>query len=286
MKYLHFCLSFLNRLPRKLEAVLLLLLLWQSAALFWQLAAPVRMQGNLAMPMTPPSEAPFIPTGLIKWFEVRNATTQPVVDLKLVALISGPRGVAVFSGLPDGDVAVRPGQEVRSGTRLKKINARSVDLEVDGSDRHLELPKAPDVDALLVPFGKTPASAPASASRPDSPPPGKPGGGPAAPAESKPVTVSRGAIGGAIQTGNIADWNKGIASYRDGGILVENAEIQPLAKAFNLKNGDVMKGVNGRPVNNLADISLVFNAFSQHAKVDLLVLRDGQQQTLSYQIQP
>jgi len=47
-----------------------------------------------------------------------------------------------------------------------------------------------------------------------------------------------------------------------------------------------MKSVNGRPINNLADISLVFNAFSQHSEVSLVVLRDGAQQTLRYQIQP
>lgn len=284
MKHLQTCLSLLSRTPRKLEMLLLLILLWLSAGLFWQIVGPSRLHGSLAMPASPPTESPFIPTGLIKWFEVRQDESKPVDDLKLVALVSGRRGVAVIGGLPDGDKAVRIGDEIRSGTRLLAIHARSVEIEQDGSKRTLALPPEPDVDAVLVPVNK---AVPAHEAGSVAPPgmavaPRQPIAVPEAPA----VAVSRGSIGGAIQTGNIGDWNKGISTYRDGGILVDDASQQAIAKAFQLNNGDVMKSVNGRPINNLADISLVFNAFSQHSEVVLVVLRDGAQQTLRYQIQP
>ncbi len=283
MKHLQTCLSLLSRTPRKLEILLALVLLWFSAGLFWQIVGPSRLHGSLAMPASPPTESPFIPTGLIKWFEVRQDAAQPVADLKLVALVSGPQGVAVIGGLPDGDKAVRVGDEIRAGTKLLAIHARSIEIEQDGAKRTLELPAAPDVDAVLVPVNKAvPAhesgTLPAPATAAPAPQ--------AAPPAAEAMAVSRGSIGGAIQTGNIGDWNKGISTYRDGGILVEDAALQPIAKAFKLNNGDVMKSVNGRPINNLADISLVFNAFSQHSEVSLVVLRDGAQQTLRYQIQP
>jgi hypothetical protein len=283
VKHLQVCLSLLSRTPRKLEMLLLLVLLWLSAGLFWQVFGPSRLHGSLAMPVSPPTEAPFIPTGLIKWFEVRQDAAQPVADLKLVALVSGPQGVAVIGGLPDGDKAVRVGDEIRAGAKLLAIHSRSVEIEQDGARRTLELPAAPDVDAVLVPVNKAVPAHEAGVM----PPPGISAPvAQAAPPKAEAMAVSRGSIGGAIQTGNIADWNKGISTYRDGGILVEDAAIQPIAKAFKLNNGDVMKSVNGRPINNLADISLVFNAFSQHAEVELTVLRDGAQQTLRYQIQP
>lgn len=289
MKHLQSCLLILSRMPRKLELLLLLILLWLSAGLFWQIAGPSRLHGSLSMPASPPTEAPFIPTGLIKWFEVRQDSAQPVADLKLVALVSGSSGVAVIGGLPDGDRAVRIGGEIRPGTRLTAIFARSVEIEQDGAKRTLELPPMPDVDAVLVPVNKVvPAHEAGTLAAP--------GAGAAAPAPAaqaavappkvEAMPVSRGSIGGAIQTGNIADWNKGISTYRDGGIQVDDAQAQPIAKAFKLNNGDVMKTVNGRPISNLADISLVFNAFSQHSEVELVVLRDGAQQTLRYQIQP
>jgi len=283
VKHLQTCLLLLSRTPRKLEILLLLILLWFSAGLFWQIFGPSRLHGGLAMPVSPPTEAPFIPTGLIKWFEVRQDAAQRVADLKLVALVSGPQGVAVIGGLPDGDKAVRVGDEIRAGAKLLAIDPRSVEIEQDGARRTLELPAAPDVDAVLVPVNKAVPALEAGAM----PPSGI--GVPlaqAAPPKAEALAVSRGSIGGAIQTGNIADWNKGISTYRDGGILVEDAALQPIAKAFKLNNGDVMKSVNGRPINNLADISLVFNAFSQHSEVSLVVLRDGAQQTLRYQIQP
>lgn len=283
MKHLQTCLSLLSRTPRKLEILLALVLLWFSAGLFWQIVGPSRLHGSLAMPASPPTESPFIPTGLIKWFEVRQDAAQPVADLKLVALVSGSQGVAVIGGLPDGDKAVRVGDEIRTGTKLLAIHTRSIEIEQDGAKRTLELPAAPDVDAVLVPVNKAvpvheSGTLPAPATAAPAPQ--------AAPPAAEAMAVSRGSIGGAIQTGNIGDWNKGISTYRDGGILVEDAALQPIAKAFKLNNGDVMKSVNDRPINNLADISLVFNAFSQHSEVSLVVLRDGAQQTLRYQIQP
>lgn len=281
MKHLQACLSVLSRLPRWLEILLALVLLWQGASLFWLLFGPAQRHGNLAMPVPVPLEQPFIPSGLARWFEApKTEAAAPVNDLRLVLLVSGRNGVAVIAGAPGGDIAVKEGGEVMPGTRLKTIRTRSVVLEQGGAERILELPAA-DVDSMVVPYGKA-ANAPSPAA-PANPPPVA---APAAPKEAPPETVARGQLGNMMQSGNLGAWSKGLASYRDGGILVENADEQMLSKTLKLKNGDVMKTVNGRPISQLADISLVYNFFSQQSSVELSVLRDGSLQTLRYQIQP
>ena len=89
-----------------------------------------------------------------------------------------------------------------------------------------------------------------------------------------------------LQRGNLAGWDKGIASYRDGGILVENAAQQSLMQALQLRNGDVMKGIAGKEIRQLSDISLIYNQISQQTSVDMSVLRDGSLQTLHFKIKP
>ena len=57
-------------------------------------------------------------------------------------------------------------------------------------------------------------------------------------------------------------------------------------QALRLRNGDVMKRVNGREIKQPADISLVYNQISQQTSVDMSVLRDGSLQTLHFKIKP
>lgn len=260
--------ALLPRLPRSVEGLLLLLLLWQLAGIFWFVLSPLARHGNLAMP-TPVPQARSNTTALQGWFEdVRSPVAAAgVSDLTLMAVISGERGVALF-GVPQGSpVAVRVGDEIRPGSRLVSVNANDVVIEQNGKRQSLELPrKGSDKDSALLK---------------------------ATPAADKPVAaaevthnLTRGQLSGFLAGSNLANWSSGLSSYRDGGILVEEFSKQPLLQALRLRNGDVIKSVNGREIRQLADISLVYNQISQQSSVDFSVLRNGSLQILHYMIKP
>ena len=91
---------------------------------------------------------------------------------------------------------------------------------------------------------------------------------------------------GILMNGNVGGWDKGLSSAPGGGIRVDDSTIQPLAKTLQLKSGDVLKSINNRPLTQLSDISLFFQAFGQLASVDLVLIRDGFTLTQHYDIQP
>ncbi|MDR2112748.1 MAG: hypothetical protein LBQ62_06590, partial [Candidatus Accumulibacter sp.] len=81
-------------------------------------------------------------------------------------------------------------------------------------------------------------------------------------------------------------WDKGLSNAPDGGIRIDQAAAQTFAQLLQLKDGDVLKKVNQRPLARLADISLVFFHFGQSSKVTLELIRHGVPVTQHYQIQP
>lgn len=264
----------LARLPRALEVGLALLLLWQLAGLFWQIAAPRAGHGNLAMPAAIPPAPRYAPQGLQGWFapSTEDAATVPS-DLSLLAVVSGQRGVALLRWGQASSVAARVGDEFRPGSRLVAVMASGIVVEQGGVRSTVALPRSASGTASIqvVAAPVAPAAVPAPAP---------------APTLKPAATLSRGQLSGGIQGSNLAGWDKGIASYRDGGIVIDDVARQPLLQALQLRNGDVLKGINGREIKQLADISLLYNQISQQAALDLSVLRDGALQTLTYKIQP
>ena len=101
-----------------------------------------------------------------------------------------------------------------------------------------------------------------------------------------PIKLSRGQLLGIIQGGNVGGWDKGLSSAPDGGIRVDNADAQPLARILQLKSGDILKSINNRPINQLSDISLLINSFGLQSSVDLVLIRNGATLTQHYDIQP
>lgn len=260
----------LTRLPRGLEILLLLLLLWQLAGLGWFVLSPLARHGNLAMPTPVPQARSYTPKALQGWFEdvQAPAAAAGISDLTLMAVVSGERGIALLNAGAASSVAVRVGDEIRPGSRLISVSANDVVIEQNGKRQSLELARKASGSAseLVSVVSEVKAK-------------------PAAVAEST-HDLTRGQLTGFLAGGNLADWSKGLSTYRDGGILVEDFTKQPLLQALRLRNGDVMKRVNGREIKQPADISLVYNQISQQTSVDMSVLRDGSLQTLHFKIKP
>lgn len=271
MKFVLDRLAWISHLPRWSEGVLYVLLAWFGIGLVWFVLSPVVGLGNLAMPAaTQTSKQDFSP--LRGWFETASSpaqATKPVDGLNLIAVIAGYRGVALLGGVEASAVAVKVGTEFRPGSKLVEVLPDRVVIEQGGQRRELALPVSASAPAMAMTASITPVTTTAVT----------------APAQP-PMLLSRGQFSSAIQGGNLGKWDKGLASASEGGILVEEAGIQPLGKFLKLEDGDVMKRVNDRPLAQLADISLVYNAFSQRDSVELTILRNNTTQTLRYQIRP
>lgn len=260
--------AILPRLPGWLAWGLTLLLLWSLAGLFWQVAGPGVTHGNLAMPMAVPAAPTYVPQGLQSWFApaaTEDASPLPS-DLNLLAVVSGTRGVALLRWGQASSVAAQVGDEFRPGSRLVAVTASGIVVEQGGVRSPVSLPRSASGNASIQAVAT----------------------GAATKATSRGPTrqLSRGQLSSKLLQGNLAGWDKGIASYRDGGILIEKVSLQPLMQTLQLHNGDVIKGINGRNIKQLADISLFYNQISQQSVVDLSVLRNGSLITLTYKIQP
>ena len=88
-----------------------------------------------------------------------------------------------------------------------------------------------------------------------------------------------------FQNGNLSSWNRDLSSVPDGGIRIDDA-TQPLIQMLELKSGDILKSVNGRQLDQIADLSLLFHFFAQQSAVDLILVRNGASFSSHYDIQP
>lgn len=260
-------------LPRWCELALYGLLIWFGIGLVWFVLSPRSSLGNLTMPAAQAARKQDS-VALRTWFETASApdtNAAPVDGLQLLAVIAGRGGVALLGGIEASSVAVRAGMEFRPGSRLLEVLPDRVIVEQNGKRQELTLSASAPVGVTIGDAMRVPPP----------PPPNSPMGSTFA-----PTKLSRGQFSTVIQGGNLGSWDKGLASAPDGGILVENAEIQPLSKLMKLESGDVLLQINNRPLKQLADISLVFNAFSQQDAIDLMIVRHGTPQTLRYQVKP
>lgn len=281
---------------RACNTVLLVLLAWQLARLFWLLAAPPALPDKPLPQAAAPAALRDISALLAaNLFGVAgggqaatgDSSNLPATSLsfKLRGIIAGSDkqpGAALFSGIEAKEKAVAVGQTIQPGVMLQAAHAAYIVLNNNGRLERLDLDAKP---ALEIPTGQAALDAARqlrSTTSDLAPSPVAPVAGPA-PGGAR---VSRGQLAQAMQGGNVAEWARGLANAPSGGILVENTATQPLARTLNLQNGDVIKSVNGVPLSRTADISTLYGIFSQQPEARLEVFRNGSPMQLHYQIQP
>ena len=199
----------------------------------------------------------------LRWYGVDgNAVAEVLGDYTLIAVIAGKNGVALLKN-GNTSIAVRVGGEIRPGSKLVAVEPGQITIEQAGVRKELKFALPASAAASLIAKAEL------------------------APSRVLPtISLTRGQMAGMISGGNLGNWDKGLAAVPDGGIRIENAASQPLAKLLQLKNGDILKRINQRPLDRLADISLVFHHFGQSAPVDLVLVRNGALLTQHYEIKP
>ncbi|KPC50305.1 type II secretion system protein N [Amantichitinum ursilacus] len=293
------------RAPLWLELVLLVVLAWTGAGLFWQIFAPHSPQVRLAPPIQPLPAQQMAWNNAPVWFGQAAVATGPTtLAAQLIAVIAGgdSYSAAIFTGLGPDPVAAKVGQELQPGVKLLKVTRDHVEVDNGGHTENIPLQGA-DASAAAAAGAQTgdPAQMQMQPVMTNAPPgggpaipPGIPGVEPAKPTaaaassatQGSSSTVTRGQLAAAMQNGNVADWAKGIGNANGGGIQIDNAAAQPFAGPLGLQNGDVLKSINGQNLNTTSDISTLYTQFSQQSQVALVVVRHGSNLRLSYQIQP
>jgi general secretion pathway protein C len=267
-----FRLSHLTILIAKVQPVLLCILLWLLAGLFWRVFEPSPQALRLILPAEISAQKTQDFSTAQDWFG-NDKSAAPVVSTiqaKLLAVIAGQNGygAAIFTGLEASAVAAQVGQSLQGNIKLVEIASDHVVLDDNGRRQTLMLEGH---NTPVATVGSTQAAAPNSA--------------PAA-AVATQTTLSRGQLAGAMQGANVADWAKGLSTYREGGIQIDNIAAQPFSRLLQLQNGDVIKTINGQNLAQVADISLIYTVFSQQPQVLLVVIRNGSSVNLQYLIQP
>lgn len=250
----------LRRLPRTnifglAELLLLALLAWQAARLFWAIVAPLGPLGDWRPPPGPdPARGrAVLASGVDPFFRSAAASGPSTVTSLQLTLFgvrvdeASGRGSAIIAG-PDGvQTSYAVGDEIQPGVRLKSVGFDNVVIARNGADETLFLDQSQ----------AAPMAAPTDA---------QPGGDAAAllaPA-AQPVTVEELRAGIAItpRTGN----------GRLNGLIVRPGTGDVFAR-LGLRPGDVITAINGRPVASAADLQQATAALSGGGNISLGVER-------------
>ena len=99
-----------NVLPRWVGRLLLLVLCWQCAGLFWTVFAPSTSHVDLVMPQSGGGLASVGKEALLAWYGSENKTSvDSSGDYQLIAVIAGPDGAAIFKDGGGKHLAIRSG---------------------------------------------------------------------------------------------------------------------------------------------------------------------------------
>ena len=259
------------------EYLLLGVIAWQVAGLLWFAFAPTFGNTSLTMPRQIPASIPRDP--FFGWYAkdvqvVEDTATDN--DYSLLAVIAGKDGVAVLKGTDGVGLAVRVDSEIQPGSKLIEVEPQSVRIERNGIRQQIKFPEAK----------ASPLSAKTA--------PGVQGGGSnkqatentsKQPAKLPPIRITRGQMVTTMQGMNVAGWDKGLSVHPEGGLRVEQAAAQPFIKLLQIKDGDLIKRINQRPLTKMADISLISYYFGQAASVDLELIRNGVAMVQHYDVQ-
>ena len=251
-----------------LECALVVIVCWQVAGLFWWAFSPSTDRTSLSLPRLGAERGAASRDALLGWYGTDNKVAAAVADdYRLIAVIAGPRGAAVVKGGDGPSVAARVGDELHPGSKLVSVEPTRITLEKGGIRQELKLPQS---DAASASNALITRSSPQSFPRS---------------AQLKPIRITRGQMVAMLQGGNVAGWDAGLSTAPEGGIRIDKA-TQPLARLLQLNDGDLLKRVNQRPLNQIADISLISYYFGQQPAVAIDLVRHGAHLTQHYDIQP
>lgn len=167
------------------------------------------------------------------------------------------------------DIAVRLGEEIEKGVTLAAVEPDYVEISRSGVRERIEL------DRRIVAPGR---------------------GGPASTARGfrlniantgpNSFSLSRSELNTTLQDPNQLAFTGRIGTGAGGGVRIDSAPTGSLPQKLGLAEGDVIRSLNGQPVNSAGDLARLYGQFGTLSSLRAEVLRGGQIVVMNLQITP
>jgi type II secretory pathway component PulC len=276
--------ALLSRLPSFAQFAALLLLAWVLAHWTWVFVTPRQQSGAASATASFPSKLLAEKVVAFRLFggALQAANDSPAAPAQAPSNISikglyaardGRSGFAVLS--VDGHtVSTEPGKEIAPGMTLWRVYSDRVEIRHDGRIETVRM--APSVLSA-------PGAAPSAA--------GAPGG--AATLQVKVQELDEGRFGlsraellGTLRKPDQLPLLGRFGPHPRGGAVLEQSPVGGLPEKLGLKVGDVVTGVNGKPLAGLGDVVRVYEQLVQSENVTVDVLRAGQKMSIGIEVAP
>ena len=155
-----------------------------------------------------------------------------------------------------------------AGAKVLRIKRNAVDFQMGDQPVTLKIVETAQVPLL-----------PPAAGRPVVPPP----------RASGPIVVNRAEVAAALQDmGTMlrqAQVRPSFSAGKPDGFVVTGIGQGSLYHRLGIVDGDVIQGVNNRPLQTADDVMMLFNTLKEGSTASLTLKRRGSQETLNYQFQ-
>lgn len=267
-------------LPAVATLLAVALLAWNAASLTWRLSGSRPEPGSAADRSTAESVAtlnlgtllaaelfgkgPPVPIPGGTGFEQLPLSSLGIVLNGILAI--GDAGFALISvsGQPQEPFTV--GQEITGGAILRKLHRDRIIIERQGAFEAVLLDGASNsaMDGLVT---ATAVSNPV----------GNASGG-------QNFTLARAVIDKHLRDPQAFQNSAQIVPNPGGGFMVRELQPNSLYAQYGLKQGDVIRSVNGSPLNTPSDVMQAYQQLSNQSNVQIDIVRGGQPETLNYSL--
>ena len=285
----HFSLSDLRELVSRRTVILALMavFLYQGVGIFYKAMTLqiIRMKPAPAAEVKAQATASAVrePADAYRAIPERNlfgTTTKTVADKQAVAVQQDIALLIDLKGTVAGDAKygfaiieekgtrkqrlVKAG-DVIAGAKVVRINRNAIDLLVEDQERTLKIAETKEASIL--------------------PPPAAGVAAPSVP--SGALVVNRSEIGAGLQDMGSMLRQAQVRPYFNAGVpdgfMVSNIQAGSLYQKMGIIDGDIVQGVNSRPIRTADDMMELFNAIKSSPGMALSIKRRGNPETLNYQ---
>jgi general secretion pathway protein C len=196
------------------------------------------------------------------------ASSNAGIRLKGVYAIDGKTlSAAVVNTGGKRDTAVRVGEEIQPGTRLASVLPDHIIISRGGMRERI------DLEQRTAALPSRARSADAQGFRLT-----------VAATGNNVYSLSRTELNNVLQDPRQMNYLGRIGMHPNGGVRLEQAPGGSLPSKLGLKEGDVIKNVNGQPVNSPGDLARLYQQFATLSQIRAEVIRGGAPMLLTYQI--
>ncbi|MDX2219871.1 MAG: type II secretion system protein N [Burkholderiales bacterium] len=256
-----------------LTATLLCVLAWMLAGMIWALLTPAQR----------PVAAPTL-AGASDWERARAlfgdeaaasgqtaAVNTSGIRLRGVYAVDGKTlSAAVVNTGGKRDLTVRIGEEIEKGVTLAAVEADHIEISRGGARERIELDRR-----IVAQRGGAAGSANIRGFRLN-----------VAKTGPNNYSLSRSELNATLQDPNQLAYTGRIGTGSGGGVRIDSAPTGSLPQKLGLMEGDVIRSLNGQPVNSAGDLARLYGQFGTLSNLRADVMRGGQLMVMNLQITP